>query len=215
MNPLASADKVKSYDINLTESQKNSTMRRTLQHTLELIGEFGIEGVTTKRISERMNMSTGILHHHFGTKDNIIYEAYAYFVEDVRLRAINLLKNQMSAEKRLLEFGELHFHTLHSSPVGANIWLNLWYKSVQDARVKRLLNIYHRRLVSKLTFLFLQIDPDHDWAKKSALHYFALIQGLWVSFVLSNLVTDTNKPSALLQQELNQIISNKHKGATL
>ena len=138
----------------LLAQRKDQTVRNTIHHTLDVIGHYGIEGVTTKRISERTKMSTAILHHHFGTKDNVIYESYLYFIEDIRRQASVILKTDLSAYELLKEFGLMHFSDIQTSHVAAKIWLSFWLRSSEDKRVARLLTIYTTRFLSNTTYLF-------------------------------------------------------------
>jgi TetR/AcrR family transcriptional repressor of bet genes len=61
--------------------------RQVIEAVLEILEAEGWNGLTTKRVSERAGVSTGILAHYFGNKDSMvadaIRDAYRRFTDDV------------------------------------------------------------------------------------------------------------------------------------
>lgn len=64
---------------------------RILHVTLELIGEYGIGGLTNRRIAQAADISLGTLTYHFASQHQLLAEALSEFVsrEVERLAAIN------------------------------------------------------------------------------------------------------------------------------
>ncbi len=187
-------------------SQKFETIEHTLLQTLNVVSEYGVEGATTKRISKKTGMSTGILHHHFGTKENLIYEAYAYFVEDIRLKTLKVSKSEVDAFEKLIQYVLIHFSKDHSSPARAKIWLSFWSQSLSDDRVQRLLHVYHHRMISNFAHQFQIIYGDSAWASQAAKTYFANFQGFWVSSVVTQMYPTAQSTQQDIRRALTEII---------
>ncbi len=50
----------------------DATRRAIVDATIELIGEVGWAGVTTRLVARRANVTQGVIHYHFGSKDALL-----------------------------------------------------------------------------------------------------------------------------------------------
>ena len=60
-----------------------------MQATLDLVAEQGVQAATVRAISERAEVTQGLIRHYFSTKEELILAAYEYHM--------NALTDQASA----------------------------------------------------------------------------------------------------------------------
>ena len=62
---------------------KPKTRDRILFTAKQLFNEFGVQVISANRVAEEMGISTGNLHYHFPTKNDMIYALYQEMVAKV------------------------------------------------------------------------------------------------------------------------------------
>ena len=88
--------------------RKSQAERREeiLKVTLELLGQYGLEGTTVSRIARAVGLTPGALYRHFDSRDALIDEANRLASE--RASSWAERSNEPDALKRLEEFGRVH-----------------------------------------------------------------------------------------------------------
>jgi AcrR family transcriptional regulator len=78
----------------------------------ELIGEKGIQNLTTKNLAAKMNFSEPALYRHFKDKTEILLSLLTYYIEEMKLELTTVLKSDLTGEqmiKGVMEFQFSHF----------------------------------------------------------------------------------------------------------
>lgn len=174
--------------------KKRKDLRKTiLDSTLKEIGRTGIANLTTKVISQSADTSTGIIHHHFDTKDSLVLSAYTQMVKNHRNLMIEARKvHPNSPLDRLKATIYLQFDDNLFPNDLVQVWPQLWANAMHDADVKRLLLIYNKRLLNNIQFDLKQICPTPEEANIRANTIVALVHGLWIErFVIQSTATET------------------------
>lgn len=71
---------------------------------LEIVNEFGMQGLTTKSLAKRQNMSESLLYKHFASLDDVLIAVVEYFAR-FDLMIINSLHNKgWSARDKIIEY---------------------------------------------------------------------------------------------------------------
>ncbi|MEZ5535853.1 MAG: transcriptional regulator BetI [Thiolinea sp.] len=193
------------------ELQNEDTPQKIVYATLQEIAANGLTGTTTKGISERADLSTGIIHHYFDTKDNLIYAAYVYLVLDLHQCTLNIFKHEKDPKTRLLALIRMNFATVHISPEARDVWVHFWADAVHDERINRLLNIYYRRYRSNLAHAFREILHDYDKSRKAAQLLLATIHGVWFTHRFANSPSENERAIELVEKQLDMLLENYQK----
>lgn len=188
------------------ELQEESTPNKIVYATLQEIAANGLSGTTTKGISERAELSTGIIHHYFDTKDNLIYAAYAYLVLDLHQCTLQIFKYEKDPRDRLQALIRMNFATVHVSPEARDVWVHFWADAVHNERVSRLLNIYYRRYRSNLMHAFRAILHDEAHSRQAAQLLLATIHGIWFTHRFSNSPRERERAIELVEAQLDMLI---------
>lgn len=70
-----------------TQTDRSAETRGALVHAaIELLHTVGFAGTTTALIAKRAGVTTGALHHHFATKDDLLFGVLDHAAERLRTR---------------------------------------------------------------------------------------------------------------------------------
>lgn len=66
----------------------------------KLFAEHGFEGVSTRKIAKSASVNLGLIHYHFGTKENLYLEAFKYAVDrDKKISIPDIIEEDPDLEK--------------------------------------------------------------------------------------------------------------------
>lgn len=149
-----------------------------IEATIAEIGAAGSLDVTVSQIAKRAGVSSGLAHHYFGGKDDILLAAMRHvltiYASEIRKR----LAKAATPEERLQALIEGNFapSNFHRNTVSA--WINFYVLAQSSERAARLLKIYHQRLRSNLVH---DLRPAIGArAKGAAERIGAMIDGLYL-----------------------------------
>ncbi|MFZ1342576.1 transcriptional regulator BetI [Thiothrix eikelboomii] len=188
------------------ELTEESTPLRIMHSTLEEISTNGLSGLTTKGISQRANLSTGIIHHYFDTKDNLVYAAYVYLVRDLHQSSLAIFRAESDPKKRLQAMIRMNFSSVHISPEARDVWPQFWAQAAHEARAARLLRVYYRRFQSNLAHDFRALLGDRAKAQAAANLLLASIHGVWFIHRFSDSPKHLEESIALVEQNLELLL---------
>lgn len=117
------------------------------------IAEIGAEGsldVTVGRIARRAGVSSGLAHHYFGGKDDLLLAAMAHILAGFREEVRAALRGVIAPRARIEALVEASFAPSCFAPEIIAAWLNFYVMAQTSARAEHLLSIYQGRLRSNL-----------------------------------------------------------------
>lgn len=65
-----------------------STREALLEATTRIVGERGLSGLTTRIVAEAARVTHGLVRHYFGSRDQLLREAFRYAVEQSTGRSV-------------------------------------------------------------------------------------------------------------------------------
>ena len=123
-----------------------------IEATIAEIGAAGSLDITVSQIAKRAGVSSGLAHHYFGGKDDILLAAMRHvltvYAQEIRAR----LAIAKTPDERLAALIEGNFapSNFHQETVAA--WINFYVLAQSSDAAARLLKIYHRRFRSNLVY---------------------------------------------------------------
>ncbi|MEJ2456838.1 MAG: TetR family transcriptional regulator C-terminal domain-containing protein [Novosphingobium sp.] len=167
--------------------------RSLMEATLACVARDGLHGATVRRITEQAGVTVGLVRHYFGSKDELIKNAYAYL--------IGQLTSQASESSRQYEGGPAVQlgHFLRANMTRPNLSernVSLWATFIGRVRSDTYFAHIHREGYREfLTVLETLIEPvlaahglGHGAAacKRHAIALNGLIDGLWMEGSLNS-----------------------------
>ena len=168
----------------IKQSKKVLSSRRKKRDTLitatiDSINQYGLNNTTMETISQIAGVSRGTLNHHFDDKDDLLFNAMRHLIKEIlhRIKVINSedISPLEKLEKIIFTILCLEEHTDDDF----SAWMSFWAESLSNSNLKRLLNIYNKRVMSNLKFL-LKIEFDQETAKYISESLFYITHGVWI-----------------------------------
>ncbi len=169
--------------------KKKRHRQELVDATIETVSEFGIAGTSITRIVTRANLSRGMIHLHFDSKEHLLVEAASHWSEVYFAQLeINLLSAGTSAYDRL--------RALISSDLGEKILnpktVNAWFAFRGEARSHNSFAKYSDTRDEVLRKMFTEAfrelaegreEPD-VLARDAAHGTIAMLEGMWADYLL-------------------------------
>ena len=161
-----------------------------LSATVELLDRLGLAATRVADVADALEVSPALVFYHFGTKDELVAEAFAHAVE----RDLRRLERAASGEDpvdRLRRVLRLYGPTGRAT--GWRIWIDAWAAAQRDPHLRTVLQRLEHRWQDILlgvvtdgvrTGAFTCAEPEATVARLSAL-----VDGLSVAAVVHRTVT--------------------------
>ena len=154
-----------------------------VEATIAEIGAAHSLDVTVGQIARRAGMSTALVHHYFGGKDQIFLAAMRHILTKYKSQVLARLAKAHSPRDRAAAIITASFDETCFAPATVAAWMTLYAAARTNADTQKLLAIYQRRIRSNLTHALRQISPQ---PAADAETIAALIDGLYLRAALSD-----------------------------
>ena len=161
-----------------------------LSTTVELLDRLGLAQTRVADVAVALDVSPALVFYHFGTKDDLVAEAFAHAVER-DLRRMEKAASGGDAVERLRKVLRLYGPTGRAT--GWRIWIDAWAVAQRDQHIRSLLKRLDHQWQDILRGVvddgvasgaFTCADPEATVARLSAL-----VDGLSVASVVHRSVT--------------------------
>jgi len=200
-------------DAHLAETHA-PTAQKIIRSTLSVLGSHGLDGLTTKTISEKSNLSTGIIHHYFDTKDNLVYASYVFLVRNLQIKTLKVLKLENDHYKRLWKMVKIHFGDIQLSKEATSVWPHFWSQAIHDKRASRLHYVYSRRLMSNFICTFRKLGYKRKEARFRAQQLMFVIHGAWIEHRVSRSISNKEELYDTLKRNLKLLVGKDTQSAS-
>jgi AcrR family transcriptional regulator len=161
-----------------------------LSATVELLDRLGLAATRVADVAEALDVSTALVFYHFGSKDDLVIEAFAFEVE----RGLRRMEKAASGDdpvERLRRVLRLYGPTGRAT--GWRIWIDAWAVAQREPQLRKVLKRLDHQWQDILrgvvddgvaSGVFTCPDPAATVARLSAL-----VDGLSVAAVVHRSVT--------------------------
>jgi len=154
-----------------------------IEAAISSLHDYGYADTTVARIAKKAGVSSGIVHHYFDGKDDLLFATMRHMLRVLRAETLNSLKQATTPRDRLSAIVEANFAPSQYSPDVMSAWLALYGSARQSPNLTRILMLYDARLNSNLLDALKQLT-DRDKASELAIGVSALIDGVWLRAAL-------------------------------
>lgn len=147
-----------------------------LASTTELLDEIGLAAMRVSDVAGALGISSALVHYHFGTKDDLVIEAFGYAVErDLKVLDRATAQGATPVDKlrrALRSYGPT------GQATGWRIWIDAWALAQREPGIRAVLRDLEKRWCAVLESIvvagveegaFVCDDPRVSVAKVSAL----------------------------------------------
>ena len=183
--------------INPIEARASRTAKRNpdasrlalIEATLDSIAEDGIAETSVSRIIERAGLSRGMIHLHFGGKDNLLTAAARQFGEEYydAMDRMTDLGPEASPEDQIMAIVRADLSEELLNARSTKIWHAFRGASSSHPGIARYSSTQDEKLVAKLkrafSLLAIQCRESPDLAEDATSGTLALLEGMWVIYL--------------------------------
>ena len=170
--------------------------RQLVEAAIAVIHEEGFGQATVARIARRAGVSSGMVHHYFQDKDDLLFTTMRHLLAELRVDAAARLSRATSRQERIRAIIDACFSEAQFDEQVFSAWLALYGNARHSARLQGILSIYHRRLKSSLMHELRHLAPLPE-ALRLAEGIGAMIDGLWLRYALTGKPDRPETPRAL------------------
>lgn len=159
--------------------------KQLIDATIEAIHRHGYGDATIARIAACAGLSSGIISHYFGGKNELLAATMRSLLSDLRREVIRRLGEAQTPMQRVEAIVAANFDETQCTPQVVTAWLAFWAQVPHAPVLARLQRVYRRRLRSDLRHALRGLSvPDRDLDEVAEV-LASLIDGIWVRAALS------------------------------
>lgn len=172
-----------------------------LDATWRLIAEVGYGRVRIADIAKRVGTSTGTIHYHFDTKEDVLNAAFRFAAADARRRSEVALATLDDPWERLVALLEAHMPRADLVKEWL-IWLQLWNEASVRPELRSLNETHYGRWIDLVESIvldgqergtFRQID-----AREFVMRLLAMMDGMAIQVTMGSSEFDVERVRTLL-----------------
>lgn len=167
--------------------------RSLMEATLTCVARHGLHGATVRRITEEAGVTVGLVRHYFGSKDEMIRNAYAYLVGQLTAQASESARRAVGApETHLVQFLCANLTAPNMAEEKVSLWATFIGRVRHDTHFAEIHRSGYREFLSMLEALIEPVLINHGQphsvaiCKSHAIALNGLIDGLWMEGALNS-----------------------------
>lgn len=187
--------------------------QRLINATLDSIAEIGITDTTVSRIIERAGLSRGMIHLHFGGKDNLLTAAARQFSEEyyANMERLTDLGPDATPEDRVMAVVRADLSEVLLNPRSTRIWHAFRGISSSHPGIAQYSSTQDTKLVATLRGAFEDLtdsDASAPGLTEDATNgTLALLEGMWVNYLTDTDGFSRDDAVALIRRFLSGLFS--------
>lgn len=178
--------------------------RQLIDATISSIHAHGLGETTVAKIARRAGVSSGIIHHYFTGKDDLLAATMRTLLSDLQTGVAARLRAADSPRARLVAIVDGNFAAEQFSAEVMTAWLAFYGEAVHSPALKRIARIYAARLRSNLLHA-LRHGRTAAEAEMIADTVAALIDGIWLKEALKAGSVDPARARAIVMNTLDTL----------
>lgn len=171
--------------------------------TCESIFQYGLADTTINKISRLAGVSTGIISHYFGGKNELVESTMRKILIDLADAVSMRVHQAATPRQKILAIIEGNFSHQQTSARFVTSWLAFWSQAMHVPSLARLQNVNKRRLQSNLIYWYRRLLSPEE-SKIAAQGMAALIDGLWLRGAFEQQGFDSQQAKAVALDYLNR-----------
>jgi AcrR family transcriptional regulator len=160
-----------------------------LDATWQLIAEVGYGRVRIADIAKRVGTSTGTIHYHFDTKEDVLDAAFRYAVADARRRSEAALAKLDDPWERLVALLEAHMPRADLIKEWL-IWLQLWNEASVRPELRSLNETHYGRWIDFVESIVLDGQERGTFrrldAREFVMRLLAMMDGMAIQVTMGS-----------------------------
>lgn len=183
-----------------------------IRATIATIEAHGFADTTIARISRRAGLSSGIISHYFGGKNELLAASMRWLLRELQAETSRRLRSATTPLARLEAIIAASFGAQQFNRGVSSVWLAFYGQIPHEPQLARLHRVYMRRLRSNLRHALRDLLSPAA-SDEAAEGMAAMIDGIWVRTALTNAEPDIERAHRLAHDYLHMLINQQRPDA--
>ena len=188
------------------------TKDRLLDATIESIYKYGYSDTTVSKIGDIADVSSATIHHYFDSKDNLLEATMRCLLEELHQITTVAVNESNTPRGKLLAIVNSVLGDQQMSERNWKVWMLFWMNSADNQGIRRLSEIYSRRLYSNTYSYFAQllgesgavnVDEKSEFGTQMLI---SIMHGAWLSVFLSGNKLDIENARSIALESIEMIL---------
>ncbi len=180
-----------------------------LEATCEIIAEVGFRNVRVSDVAKRAGISTGVVHYYFGTKEQMLDDAFRFAVQQARQRSLESIAGVSSARDRLYAVLDVQLPTDETDREWP-LWLHLWAEALMRPPLQELNRASYENWIALIEGIIVEGQGTGEFRKVSAhdvtLQLLTMIDGLVIQATLGAKDLDARRVRELVHSFVSSVL---------
>src|SRR5258706_11843444 len=124
--------------------------RQLIEATIEAMAEEGFAATTLAEVGSRAQVSPGLIAHYFDDKDGLLEATLRSLSTRLRRGVSARLSSANTPRERIQAVIDAALAPEEFDPRTTSAWLAFWGQAIHSKRLKRVQDVYQRRILSNL-----------------------------------------------------------------
>jgi betaine-aldehyde dehydrogenase len=164
---------------------EDSRRRQLIEATIDTMADSGFAATTLALIGQKAQVSPGLIAHYFEDKDGLLEATLRNLASRLARGVSRRLRAARTPRERVQAVIDATLAAEEFDARTCSVWLAFWGQVIHSSRLKRVQNVYQRRILSNLRHALRQIVPAPETGRL-ALGLAAMIDGLWLRAAVSS-----------------------------
>ncbi|NIY74898.1 TetR family transcriptional regulator [Thalassospira sp. HF15] len=167
--------------------------RSLMEATLTCVARHGLHGASVRRITEEAGVTVGLVRHYFGSKDELIRNAYAYLVGQLTAQASESARaTEGKSEAQLASFLRANLTKPNMDEETVSLWATFIGRVRHDPGFAEIHRDGYREFLNVLESLIEPVLIAHGCpysiaiCRNHAIALNGLIDGLWMEGAINS-----------------------------
>ena len=161
---------------------------RLIEATILCMANYGPAGISIERITDAAGVSRGLVRHHFGSKRQLLLQAFQRLADEERAAFAAGPETDDDPVATLRAIVATEYHQELAAPERAHAWFGFWQAALGDPELKEINERVYAEERERYDELFREAarreDLDID-SRQAGIGLVALADGAWVELLMA------------------------------
>jgi TetR/AcrR family transcriptional repressor of bet genes len=188
---------------------------RLIEATILCMANYGPAGVSIERITDAAGVSRGLVRHHFGSKRQLLLEAFQRLADGQRASFATGPAEDDDPVATLRAVVATDFREELAAPERAHAWFGFWQAALGDPDLKEINERVYAEERERYSELFREaarrrgLDID---SRKAGIGLVALADGAWIELLMAATDFGVDDALALCDDYIDMILERGRSG---
>jgi AcrR family transcriptional regulator len=188
---------------------------RLIEATILCMANYGPAGISIERITNAAGVSRGLVRHHFGSKRQLLLEAFRRLADEERAAFTAGPETDDDPVATLRAIVATEYNQELAAPERAHAWFGFWQAALGDPELREINERVYAEERARYSELFREAarreNLDID-SRRAGIGLVALADGAWVELLMAASDFSVDDALALCDDYIDKVLERGREG---